>query len=278
MEDLLTIGTFARLTGLSAKALRNYDAMGLLVPADVDAATGYRRYARAQADRARTIRRLRELDVPLEEIRAIVDDPAQAVKRLDAFRRRAEADVARRQRILHRLRRFDERDERDEREERPAMTDVTIDAPGGLSPEEERQVAVDLFNHVWELLETPDRTLEQDDRMLHAAHASRFHWERVGTATNLAIGEWQVSRVYSVLGRAEPALHHGARCLAICEAEDVAPFYRAEAYEAIARAHAVAGDRVASASAEAEAWRAAERIEDEEERQMFAQDMATVPR
>ena len=52
---------------------------------------------------------------------------------------------------------------------------------GGLTPEEERQVAVDLFNHTWELLETSDRTPAQDDRMLHAAHASRLHWERTGT-------------------------------------------------------------------------------------------------
>ena len=158
------------------------------------------------------------------------------------------------------------------------MTDASADTPGGLTPEEERRVAVDLFNHTWELLEFPDRTQAQDDRMLHAAHASRFHWERVGTSTNLAVGEWQVSRVYSVLGRSEPALHHGARCLAICVEGGVEPFYLAEAYEALARGHAVAGDKASSAEAEASAWRVAEQITDDEERQMFEQDMATLPR
>jgi len=158
------------------------------------------------------------------------------------------------------------------------MTESDADAPDGLTPEEERQVAVDLFNHTWELLEMPDRTPAQDDRMLHAAHASRLHWERVGTPTNLAVGEWQVSRVYSVLGRAEPALYHAHRCLALCDDGGVEPFYVAEAYEVLARAHAVAGDRAAAAEAEASAWRIAERIVDAEDRQMFERDMASLPR
>jgi hypothetical protein len=47
--------------------------------------------------------------------------------------------------------------------------------------------------------------------MLHMAHASRFHWEQVGTPANLARGEWLCSRVYAVLRRPEPCLHHAAR-------------------------------------------------------------------
>ena len=70
----------------------------------------------------------------------------------------------------------------------------------------------DLFNLVWELLERPGRSAEEDDRMVHAAHASRYHWGQVGQPTQFAIGEWQCARVYSVLGRAEPALHHARRC------------------------------------------------------------------
>ncbi|HEX6844900.1 MAG TPA: MerR family transcriptional regulator [Actinomycetota bacterium] len=276
MEDRLTIGAFARQTGLTAKALRNYDAMGLLVPASTDPVSGYRLYDRAQIERGREIRRLRALELSLEDIRAILDDPAQGAERIAVYRREVEADLYRRQRILHHLRRIDEW------KEHGPMTDDVKDrqtrAPGGLTPEEERQVAVDLFNHTWELLETAERTREQEDRMVHAAHASRFHWERVGTPTNLAVGEWQVSRVYAVLGRGEPAVHHATRCREICEEEGVEPFYLAEAYEALARAHAVAGDRASAADAEAQAWRAAERITDDEERQMFEQDMASLPR
>ena len=79
-----------------------------------------------------------------------------------------------------------------------------------------RQLAIDLFNHVWTLIGTPDRTREQDTEMIHAAHASRHHWGEVGTPVNFARGEWQVSRVYSVLGRAEPALVHARLCLDTC--------------------------------------------------------------
>ena len=76
-----------------------------------------------------------------------------------------------------------------------------------------RQLAVDLFNHVWTLLDTDERTPEQDVEMIHAAHASRHHWGEVGTPVNVARGEWQISRVYATLGRGEPALFHAQRCL-----------------------------------------------------------------
>lgn len=78
-----------------------------------------------------------------------------------------------------------------------------------------RKLAADLFNTVWSLMEKANRTREEDDMMIHAAHASRYHWAEVGTAVNLARGEWQISRVYCVLNRAESALFHAKRCLEI---------------------------------------------------------------
>jgi hypothetical protein len=58
-----------------------------------------------------------------------------------------------------------------------------------------RQLGVDLFNDVWTLLEKGDRNVEDDDEMVHTAHASRFHWGKVGTAENLGRGEWLGSRL-----------------------------------------------------------------------------------
>jgi hypothetical protein len=143
-----------------------------------------------------------------------------------------------------------------------------------------RRLAVDLFNHVWTLLRRDARTVEQDDEMIHAAHASRHHWAEAGTAVNLARGEWQCSRVYATLGRAEPALHHARRCLEICEANaaDLEEFDLPFAYEALARAHALAGDRD-----EAERWairgrEAAAAIRDEDDRELVLMDLATIPR
>src|SRR5947208_3678835 len=61
-DDLLTIGRFARLSGLSIGALRHYDELDLLRPAEVDRFTSYRRYRRDQLETARLIARLRDLD------------------------------------------------------------------------------------------------------------------------------------------------------------------------------------------------------------------------
>ena len=138
---------------------------------------------------------------------------------------------------------------------------------------EERQRGVDLFNEVWRLLESR----EDDDRMLHAAHASRFHWGEAEECTpeNLARGEWQVSRVYTVLGRAEPAIWHAQRCLEHCEENGIGDWDLAYAFESLARALALAGDERA-AGWKAMARVAGDKIADPEDREHFDEDYATL--
>ena len=81
--DQMSIGEFARRSRLSAKALRLYDEQGLLPPARVDEDSGYRFYKPAQLKQARLIAALRELQVPLAEIKAILPlEPAQAAERV----------------------------------------------------------------------------------------------------------------------------------------------------------------------------------------------------
>jgi hypothetical protein len=147
-----------------------------------------------------------------------------------------------------------------------------------VTPEEERQLAVDLFNRAWTLMEADGRTAEQEDELIHAAHASRHHWAAVGTPANLARGEWQLSRVYTVLGRAEPALHHARRCLAYCEAHPGAledwdlPY----AHEALARAHALAGEVDEAGRHAAAARELTARVADAEDREHLEADLATL--
>jgi hypothetical protein len=112
--------------------------------------------------------------------------------------------------------------------------------------------------------------------MLHAAHASRYHWGEVGEPANLARGEWQCSRVYSVLGRAEPALWHANRCLALCEEHGIGDWDIAFAHEAVARALRVAGDGAGSDAALARAREAAVAIAEEEDRELLMSDLATI--
>src|SRR5579864_6933302 len=85
-----------------------------------------------------------------------------------------------------------------------------------LSSEDERKLAIRCFNSVWDLMEKEDRTTEDDDLMVHMAHASRYHWGQIGKPENVARGEWQVSRVYAVLQRPEPCLYHAQRVLDVC--------------------------------------------------------------
>ena len=91
-DELMTIGQFANLSGLSVHALRHYDEVGLLDPAHIDPASGYRRYRRDQLGRARLIRALRWVELPIEEIRQVVDDRQSQHTRdvLAAHRRRLE--------------------------------------------------------------------------------------------------------------------------------------------------------------------------------------------
>jgi hypothetical protein len=148
-----------------------------------------------------------------------------------------------------------------------------------LTHEQQRKLAVDLFNRVWTLLERADRTPEQDDEMINATHASCHHWAEVGTTASIARGEWQISRVYSVLDRAEPALYHAGRCLAYCESnpDELEDWDLPFAYEALARAHAVAGNAAESERFAALAGELGERIEDEEDRELLARDLTTLP-
>jgi DNA-binding transcriptional MerR regulator len=75
MNSTLSIGDFSRATHLSAKMLRHYHEIGLLQPADVDASSGYRRYAAEQIVKAHIIRRFRDLEMPLEDIHIVLEAP-----------------------------------------------------------------------------------------------------------------------------------------------------------------------------------------------------------
>ncbi|MBN1248853.1 MAG: hypothetical protein JXC32_14425 [Anaerolineae bacterium] len=139
-----------------------------------------------------------------------------------------------------------------------------------------RTFAAKCFNLTWDLLDKAERTREEEDRMVHAAHASRYHWGEIGTPLEFERGEWQICRVYAVLGRAELALFHARRCLEICEANGIGDFDIAFAHEALARAYAVAGDREASTSHVAIATQAADQISGPDDRTYFLSELATV--
>ncbi|MFF3970311.1 MerR family transcriptional regulator [Streptomyces rubiginosohelvolus] len=94
-EELVTIGEFARLSRLSAKALRRYDELGLLRPALVDPVNGYRYYDPAQVEGARLVAWLRRIGMPLNRIgRVVALDAGAAAVEIRAYWARVEAETA----------------------------------------------------------------------------------------------------------------------------------------------------------------------------------------
>ena len=141
-----------------------------------------------------------------------------------------------------------------------------------------RWFSASCFNRVWTLLEKPDRTPEECERMISLAHASLAHWrDRTDcTARNLSIGYWQLSRVYAVLNQAENARHYGELCLTASAGE--APFYLGYAHEALARAGKIASHQAAVQSHLTEARRCAALVTDAEERAALEADLAQLKR
>ena len=108
-DPLMTIGDFAREAGLSAKALRLYDDLGLLPPTEVDQHSGYRRYAPSLLERARTVATLRLLGMPLARIKHVIHAPRGAAAReVAAYWSQVEADTETRRglvtTLLHQMR------------------------------------------------------------------------------------------------------------------------------------------------------------------------------
>ena len=92
--ERMTIGEFAREAGLTAKALRLYDEMGLIAPAEVDPSTGYRYYGPDQLERARLVACLRLVGMPLARIRQVADLPREAAAAaVTSYWRQVEADT-----------------------------------------------------------------------------------------------------------------------------------------------------------------------------------------
>ncbi len=136
-----------------------------------------------------------------------------------------------------------------------------------------RRFAPLAFNRTWELLDATELTREEEEDMLAATFASRYHWYQVGTERNRAIADWQVSRVAVVLGYADLARRFGERSLEMVIEYSLDPFVRGFAHEAIARA-AASVDDVETFTEHLELARAAlAEIEDDGERETLQADL-----
>ena len=268
-----TVGQLARLSGLTTKALRHYHERGVLLPVEVDELSGYRLYGPEQLEIARQIRVLRDLEVPLAEIRALLNttDPELAAARLRSHRDRIGARLASLQTSYYFLgKMIEEKEHTDSMPSRPTHI--------SLEPDRQRALAAELFNYVWVLMETEGRTERENDLMVAAAYASRFFWDEIGEPFRLARGEWQISRACSVAGRPVEALAHADACRKLCETHNLGAFDIGYAYEALARALQIAGDNQQASDYVRKAREIAPQITDTDERELLDSDLDALER
>jgi len=101
-----------------------------------------------------------------------------------------------------------------------------------------RKTAMKCFNEAWDYLDKKSRDAREERQMLNLAHASRYHWGLVGTPTNQAVSDWQISRIYATLNQPNLALQFAKSCLETCEKNALSDTIHT-AYEGMARAHAI---------------------------------------
>jgi hypothetical protein len=153
---------------------------------------------------------------------------------------------------------------------------MMTDKPGFDADRAHKFFAAHCFNAAWQLIDKSDRTADDNEQMIRLAQASLWHWTQRPDCTdkNLSIGYWQSSRVYALVGEAENARKYAQLCLDKTPRDE--PFYLGYAYEALARAAAMAGERDQVKQYLAEARQNAARVTDEEERQVLSGDLKTL--
>ena len=139
-----------------------------------------------------------------------------------------------------------------------------------------RQEAVAAFNRAWELIDSPQRSNDDDAEMLTSAFVSRYLWDSIGGDEQRAVGDWQIAHVASLLGHSELALSFASRALGRVLRNGWTDWRLASCYEGMARAQASAGndrerDRWVGLAREALAG-----IDDEEDRDLIASQLASV--
>lgn len=139
-----------------------------------------------------------------------------------------------------------------------------------------KKQAIENFNGTWDLIDKKDRTKEEDILMIHSAHTSRYHWGQIGLPLQFARGEWQISRVYSLLEMFESALYHATYSLKLCEENSIEDFDLAFGYEAVARSYMLNKNTEMMNKFLKLALDAAENISKEGDKQYFLSELKSI--
>ena len=134
------------------------------------------------------------------------------------------------------------------------------------------------FNKAWDLMDKPGRTAQDDEEMIRLSLASHWHWTQREdyTEKERSIAHWQISRIYAMLGQADNARRYGQLCLAASQGEELPPFCLGYAYEALARAESVAGNRDKMEEYLRQGQRVADAMSNPDVQKQFLEDLDTI--
>jgi hypothetical protein len=141
-----------------------------------------------------------------------------------------------------------------------------------------KQLAVNCFNAVWDFLELIERSKEEEEKMIHLAHTSFWHWTQVEehTPKNLSIGYWQLSRVYATVNLGERSLSYAEQCLAVSLENEIEPFYIGYAYEALSRANYLLGYNNLAQEQSELAIEYAQKVKNVQSKENLMKDISTI--
>ncbi len=128
------------------------------------------------------------------------------------------------------------------------------------------------------LFKEGELTEREKEIMVHAGHGACFHYDETGTPKDWARSEWLLARVYVAVQRPVPAVYYAQRCVALCRERELGDFAIAYGYEALARAAAMVGDKKSYDEIIAKAKEHGDKIEKQEDRDMFMSDFNTIPK
>jgi hypothetical protein len=135
--------------------------------------------------------------------------------------------------------------------------------------------AAGCFNQAWKGIDSRSRTVEEEEAMLSAAHASFWHWSQRDdfAPRNRSVAYWQLSRVYALVGAQPLAQRFAERCIEVGEAAPLPPFFVGYGYEALSRARVLARDWVAARVHLEHAQALTDQVESEESRRLLQDDL-----
>jgi hypothetical protein len=150
--------------------------------------------------------------------------------------------------------------------------------PGFDLEKAHRFFSAECFNRAWDLIDKPSRAPDEDQTMLQLGLVSLWHWTQRSDRKpiNLSVGNWQVSRIYTLLGQADPARQYGQTSLHLSQEAGDFPFYRGYAFEALARAESISRDSAKMEEYLQKALELSEKIPDPDDKEQLLADLATI--